>query len=121
MTEQDFDFVRKLLKEQCALVLEPGKEYLVETRLMPLVRQLNLASISELVGTLRKDNANGLYTRIIEAMVTTETSFFRDHHPYETLRKTIFPELMLRRRAERSLSLWCAACSTGQEPYSLAV
>jgi chemotaxis protein methyltransferase CheR len=121
MTEQDFDFIRKLLVERCAIVLEPGKQYLVESRLTPLVRQLNLNSITELVGQLRQQSENGLYTQIVEAMVTTETSFFRDHNPFESLRKKVLPDLIERRRAARTLNIWCAASSTGQEPYSVAI
>ena len=121
MTDQDFDFIRNLLKERSAIVLEPGKEYLVEVRLTPLVKQMNLTSISELVGQLRTQSNNVMYARIVEAMVTTETSFFRDHNPFEALRKTILPHLIDSRRPERSLTIWSAACSTGQEPYSLAL
>jgi chemotaxis protein methyltransferase CheR len=121
MTEQDFDYIQKLLKEKCALVLDSDKQYLVATRLKPIVKQLKLESITELVGVLRKHPNNGLSTQVIEAMMTTETSFFRDHHPFETLRKTVLPELIERRRQERSLTIWCAASSTGQEPYSLAL
>ena len=121
MTDQDFDFIRKLLRDRSAIVLDDGKRYLVESRLTPILRQLNLASISDLVAQLRDNSANGLQTRIVEAMVTTETSFFRDHHPFETLRKTVFPELVARRRGERRLTIWCAATATGQEPYSVAL
>jgi chemotaxis protein methyltransferase CheR len=121
MTDQDFDFIRALLKERSAVALDAGKEYLVESRLAPIVRELNLASISELVARLRGPSANGLHVRVIEAMVTTETLFFRDHHPFETMRSVVIPELIRKRRAQRSLSIWCAASSTGQEPYSVAL
>jgi chemotaxis protein methyltransferase CheR len=121
VTGQDFDYICQLLRERSAIVLEPGKEYLVETRLTPLVKQLKLNSISDLVRELRGPASNGLQTRIIEAMVTTETSFFRDHHPFEALRKSVIPELMQRRREERRLQIWCAATATGQEPYSVAM
>jgi len=121
MTDQDFDYVRKLLRERCALVLEPGKEYLVETRLSPIVRQLNLASLSDLVARVRSEPANGLVEQIVEAMVTTETSFFRDRVPFEEIRKHVLPSLIERRHKERALRIWCAACATGQEPYSLAI
>jgi chemotaxis protein methyltransferase CheR len=121
MTDQDFNYIRLLLWERSAIVLEPGKEYLVESRLMPLARQLNLASIGDLVNHLRTRPYNGLHAQIVEAMVTTETSFFRDLHPFEALRKTVLPELMARRSGERRLSIWCAATSSGQEPYSIAL
>ena len=94
MTDQDFDVIRKLLLERSAIVLEAGKEYLVETRLAPLVRQLNLNSIGELVAQLRCQPGNGLHRQVVEAMVTTETSFFRDHHPFEALRKVVIPDLI---------------------------
>jgi chemotaxis protein methyltransferase CheR len=121
MTAQEFDFIRRLLLERSAIVLEAGKEYLVETRLAPILRQLNLNSIGELIAQLRIQPTNGLYRRIVEAMVTTESSFFRDRHPFEDLRKVVIPDLMTRRRDERRLHIWCAACSTGQEPYSIAL
>jgi chemotaxis protein methyltransferase CheR len=121
MTAQDFEFVCRLVRDRSAVVLEAGKEYLVEARLAPIVRQLQVESISELVGRLRAGSDNGLSDRVIEAMVTTETSFFRDLHPFETLRKTVLPELIRRRADEKRLDVWCAACSTGQEPYSLAI
>jgi chemotaxis protein methyltransferase CheR len=121
MTDQEFDYIRKLLKDRCAIALEPGKEYLVEARLLPVARQLNLSSISALVTELRTDSRDAVLAQVVEAMVTTETSFFRDHNPFETLRKKVLPDLIKRRGEERTLSIWCAACSTGQEPYSLAI
>jgi chemotaxis protein methyltransferase CheR len=121
MTDQDFDFIRKLLQDRAGITLEADKQYLVESRLTPIVRQLQLASITELVDRLRARPSNGLPVQVVEAMVTTETSFFRDHHPFESLRKAVLPELLARRRGERRLNVWCAASSTGQEPYSLAL
>src|SRR5947209_11732133 len=103
MTEQDFDFICKLMRDRSAIELDSSKEYLVEARLTPLVRKLNLHSISELVGQVRAKTSNGLNTMIVEAMVTTETSFFRDHLPFEALRKVVLPELIAHRRGERRL------------------
>src|SRR5579862_2199569 len=121
MTAQDFDYIRKLLEDRSAIVLEGDKQYLVESRLAPIVRARNLTSITALVNELRSQPASALHSQIVEAMVTTETSFFRDRHPFEALRKTVIPELIQRRRDERRLNIWCAASSTGQEPYSLAL
>jgi chemotaxis protein methyltransferase CheR len=123
MTDQDFDFIRKLLRERSAIVLEDGKQYLVESRLAPLVRELKVDSITDLVGLMRAPLANGLLLQqqVVEAMVTTETTFFRDAHPFEALRKAVIPDLVQKRRNERRLNIWCAACSTGQEPYSVAL
>jgi chemotaxis protein methyltransferase CheR len=121
MTDQEFDVVRRLILERSGIVLEPGKEYLVETRLGPIARQMHLNSVGELIAQLRFQSGNGLQRHIVEAMVTTESSFFRDHHPFEGLRKVVFPDLINRRGNERRLNIWCAASSTGQEPYSIAL
>jgi chemotaxis protein methyltransferase CheR len=121
MTDQDFDFIRKLVRERSAIVLEDGKQYLVESRLAPLVRELKVDSITDLVGLLRAPLSNGLQQQVVEAMVTTETTFFRDLHPFEALRKAVIPDLVLKRQPERRLNIWCAACSTGQEPYSVSL
>jgi chemotaxis protein methyltransferase CheR len=119
MTSSEFDFVCRLVRERSGVVLE-GKEYLVDARLTPVARQRELGSISELVGRLRSAPDKGLVAQVVEAMVTTETSFFRDVHPFETLRTAVLPEL-IRKRAERRLRVWFGACSTGQEPYSFAL
>jgi chemotaxis protein methyltransferase CheR len=121
MTDQDFDYIRTLLRDRSAIVLDDGKQYLVENRLAPLLREQNLESIEALVKALRSASPNGLADRVVEAMVTHESSFFRDVHPFESLRKVIMPELMRLRARERTLNIWCAACSSGQEPYSLAM
>jgi chemotaxis protein methyltransferase CheR len=121
MTAGDFEFIRKLLLETSANVLGPGKEYLVDTRLAPLVRKLELGSITDLVARLRAPGSLDLVSQVVAALVTTETSFFRDVHPFEALRKTVIPDLIRRRAGEQTLTIWCAASSTGQEPYSLAM
>lgn len=121
MTAQDFEYVCRFVRDRSAIVLDAGKEYLVESRLGPLAARLQLGSVSDLVGRLRTGRDAALGARVVEAMVTTETLFFRDVLPFDTLRKTVIPELMRRREAERRLDVWCAACSTGQEPYSVAI
>ncbi len=121
ISREDFDYVSRLVHAHSGVLLEPGKEYLVEARLQPLVRKEELDSISTLVARLRASAPNGLHQRVIEAMTTNETSFFRDMHPFEALRKSVFPELLERRRSERRLRIWSGACSTGQEPYSLVM
>src|SRR5262245_54686734 len=109
MTDQDFNFIRKLVCERSAIVLEDGKQYLVESRLAPLVRELKVDSIADLVGLLRAPLSNGLQQQVVEAMVTTETTFFRDLHPFDALKKTVIPDLVQKRRPERKLNIWCAA------------
>jgi chemotaxis protein methyltransferase CheR len=119
MTTADFDFVRHYVRAQAAIVLEPGKEYLVESRLQTLARKENIDSVEALVTTLRADPRHALHRKVVDAMTTNETSFFRDIHPFEALRKSLLPELIVRNGAERKLNIWCGAASTGQEPYSV--
>jgi chemotaxis protein methyltransferase CheR len=117
----DFQFMQQLLRARSGIVLDPGKEYLLETRLLPIVRSEKLDSLSALIARLRQPGNDRLVKMVVEAMTTNETSFFRDYHPFETLRTTILPELARQRAGERRLSIWCGAASTGQEPYSLAM
>lgn len=119
MTTADFDYVRNFVRDQAAIVVEPGKEYLVESRLTTLARKESFASIDDLVSKLRSDPKHVLHRKVVDAMTTNETSFFRDIHPFEALKKNILPELMARRAAERQINFWCGAASTGQESYSV--
>ncbi|MDB4987886.1 MAG: cheR2 2 [Myxococcaceae bacterium] len=115
-----FALICKLVYEQTAIVLEAGKEYLVESRLAPLVRARACRDVNELCLQLaRPDEA--LLAELVEAMTTNETSFFRDRLPFDALEQTVLPELVARRAQSRTLRIWCAACSTGQEPYSVAM
>lgn len=120
MTPLDYEFLRKLLKERSGLDLSPDKQYLVESRLIPLARRFGLPGIPELVQKI-KGGAETLTSEMVEAMTTNETFFFRDKIPFDHLRDTIFPELMEARASRRALRIWCAASSTGQEPYSIAM
>jgi chemotaxis protein methyltransferase CheR len=120
LTESDLAYVRDLIHTSAALVLEPGKAYLVESRLGPIARGEQV-TIPGLVQRLRREPYGALHHQVVEAMTTNETSWFRDLHPFEALRTTVVPELIERRRSERTLTIWSAACSTGQEPYSVAM
>lgn len=117
----DFAYVRDLLRERTAIELEPDRTYLVEARLQPLARREGLGSTSEVVARLRTRPFGPLHQRVVEAMTTNETLFFRDIHPFQVLKHVVLPELIQRRAAERHLNIWSAACSTGQEPYSIAM
>ena len=119
MNSADFDYIRNFVREEAAIVLEPGKEYLVESRLQTLARKEKLDSLDALIANLRSEPRNGLHRKVLDAMTTNETLFFRDVHPFEALRQSILPELMARRAKERQLHFWCGAASTGQEPYSV--
>jgi chemotaxis protein methyltransferase CheR len=121
VTPHDFDFLRTLLKERSGLVLAPEKQYLAESRLLPLVRKAGLANLAELVLKMRRPGAEALVADVVEAMTTNETFFFRDKLPFTHFRETIVPALLASRAAQRHIRIWCAACSTGQEPYSLAM
>lgn len=121
ISPETYGYVRDLVYKRAAIVVEPGKEYLVEARLGPVARQAGLPSIDELVRKLRSDERGPLVTQVVEAMTTNETSFFRDVHPFESLRTKILPEIVESRAASRQLRIWCAAASTGQEPYSIAM
>ncbi|HEY4259515.1 MAG TPA: protein-glutamate O-methyltransferase CheR [Schlesneria sp.] len=121
MDVQDFNFVREMVRSRSAIVLEDEKNYLVESRLQPLARREGFVGIAELVTKLRSNGFSPLHGKVVEAMTTNETSFYRDVQPFEALRKVILPELIAKRTATRQLRIWCAASSTGQEPYSLAM
>ncbi|WP_441240910.1 CheR family methyltransferase [Tardiphaga sp. 768_D3_N2_1] len=120
MTPADYDFLRKFLKERSGLDLSADKQYLVESRLMPLARKANLSGIDELVQKI-KNGSSALASDVVEAMTTNETFFFRDKVPFDHLRDVVLPEMIQARAARKSMRIWCAAASTGQEPYSIAM
>jgi chemotaxis protein methyltransferase CheR len=120
-TDAEFSYISDMVRSKSAIVLEPGKEYLVEARLAPLVRELGLESIGALVAKLRQPAAGPLADRVTEAMTTNETSFFRDVAPFQALRAAVLPDVVKARAAQRRLRVWCAASSSGQEPYSISM
>lgn len=121
LSQNDLDYIRALIQRHSAIVLDQDKAYLIEMRLEPLVRQLGLASLQALVALLRADLNSELRDQVVEALVTHETLFFRDVHPFEAIKTVILPELIARRPHGQSLTIWCAACSSGQEPFSVAM
>ncbi len=116
-----FTYVRELVRQSSAILLEPGKEYLVESRLSVVAREEGFGSLELLIAELRARPSNGLHRKVVAAMTTNETTFFRDVHPFEALRTQLLPEMIARRQAQGELSIWCAACSTGQEPHTIAM
>ena len=121
MTPQDFDYLRKLLKDRSGLVLSAEKQYLAESRLLPVARRHALAGLTELVAMLKTAENGRLAVEVVEAMMTNESFFFRDKIPFDQFRDTIMPALMAARERERRIRIWCTAAATGQEPYSLAM
>jgi len=117
----DFEYLRSLVKQHVAIVIDPGKEYLAETRLASLVSEHGCASLQEFFGLLRRQPFSGLHRKVLDAMTNNETWFFRDSNPFVALVETVIPELIEQRKAVRRISIWSAACSTGQEPYSIAM
>jgi chemotaxis protein methyltransferase CheR len=120
VTPSEYEYLRKLLRERSGLDLSADKQYLVESRLIPLARKNGLLGIGELVQKV-KGGADALTIDVIEAMTTNETFFFRDKIPFDHLRESVVPELLQARAGRRALRIWCAASSTGQEPYSIAM
>lgn len=122
VSTEDFTFVADFLRQRAAISIGPGKEYLVESRLGPLARDIGYSDINALIGELRRAFPNpSVRDRVVEAMTTNETSFFRDNHPFEALRTEIIPAAMKRNALARRLSVWSAASSTGQELYTIAM
>jgi chemotaxis protein methyltransferase CheR len=121
MTPLEYDYLRRLLKERSGLVLSHDKQYLVESRLMPVARRVGLGSLSDLVHNLKRSSADQLIADVVEAMTTNETFFFRDRVPFDHVRDAIVPALREARALQKRIRVWCAAASSGQEPYSLAM
>ena len=121
MNPADYDFLRRLLKERSGLSLTADKQYLAESRLLPIARKQGVTKLGDLIFKLRATDAESLIVEVVEAMTTNESSFFRDKLPFDHFRDTIMPALLASRADQRRIRIWCAAAATGQEPYSLAM
>jgi chemotaxis protein methyltransferase CheR len=117
----DYDYLCRMLKERSGLVLAPEKQYLVDNRLAPVARRHGCTNISELIQRMRGPGTESLRIEITEAMMNNESFFFRDKIPFDLVREVAIPELQQKRARSRRIRIWSAACSTGQEPYSLAM
>ena len=120
METRDFEFLRDMLQKESGLVVTPEKMYLLESRLLPIANKYEVKNLDGLVDKLRVGNDNKLKYEIVEAMTTNETSFFRDSTPYDRLKESVIP-YMLKNRTNKNLRIWSAACSSGQEPYSISM
>jgi chemotaxis protein methyltransferase CheR len=121
MQPVDFTLLAELLKKRSGMALTEDKIYLLESRLLPVAKQAGLSSVSDLCAHIRGNEDEQLLVEITEAMTVNESSFFRDIKPYELFRQKLLPEVMRAQEGRKSLRIWSAACSTGQEPYSLAI
>lgn len=119
LSDAEFQYIRDFVYQKAAIVLDAGKGYLIESRLQPIAKREGFGSLSDFIAKLRAQPANGLHASVVEAMTTNETYFFRDVHPFDMLKKIIMPELIAKRAAQRELNIWCAAASSGQEPYTM--
>lgn len=120
MKPEDFEFVSRLIKSKSGLVLSQDKTYLLESRLMPIARKRGLKDLTELIGTLRGGDRT-LVEEVVDAMTTNESFFFRDTKPFDQFRHVVLPHMIKARASKKHLRIWCAAASSGQEPYSLAM
>jgi chemotaxis protein methyltransferase CheR len=118
---EDFDLLSGLLKERSGLQLTADKTYLLESRLAPIARKRGMDGMDGLIAAIRVKRDEKLLSDITEAMTTNESFFFRDTKPFERFRQVVLPALLEERKARKQIRIWCAACSTGQEPYSLAM
>jgi chemotaxis protein methyltransferase CheR len=121
LTATSFDWVRALVHKESAIVLQPGKEYLVEARLLPIARQQGISDVSQFVESVRSRPNPDSTRRIVEALTTNETSWFRDGDPFTALTSTVMPALLAARGPNERLQIWSAASSSGQEPYTIAM
>jgi chemotaxis protein methyltransferase CheR len=121
LTTSAFDWVCTVVRSDAAIVLEPGKEYLVESRLAPLARAAGRPDVSSYIEQVRSSSDPRVRDVVVDALTTNETSWFRDSGPFAALEQTIIPQLRKDRGTSKSLQVWSAACSTGQEPYSMAM
>lgn len=117
----DLIYLRDMILTRSAIVLEPEKDYLIQSRLDPVAKETGFASIGELTNYLRTNPFGDLHQKVVEAMTTNETSFFRDMHPFEALKEHVLPKLLEQRASSKTLTLWCGASSSGQEPYTVAM
>jgi chemotaxis protein methyltransferase CheR len=121
MNRDDFDMICRLLRQRSGLVLSPDKAYLMESRLLPVARKWKLAGFEDLVKSIRSKPDEALIRDVVEAMTTNESFFFRDIKPFDQFKELVLPAMLKNRAGQRRLRIWSAACSSGQEPYSLAM
>ena len=122
LSDEDLALLRRLLHERAGIVLDPSRDALLEMRLSAVASEAGFGSLPEVVEALRIEEGYGnLHRRVVEALAITETSWFRDIHVWNELRESVLPDLVHKRQGVRRLQIWCAACASGQEPYSLAM
>jgi chemotaxis protein methyltransferase CheR len=121
ISDTEFSFVQRFIREEAGIVIETDKRYLVEFRLASVVSQEGLQTLQDLLAQMQRGASKKLQQAVVDAITTNETSFFRDIQPFEALRTQVIPKVIAARSSVKQLNIWCAASSTGQEPYSMAM
>ncbi len=121
LTDPDIEFLSGVVAEYSGNVISPRQAYMLEKQLTPVAKNVGLNDVVELVGKMRQAPNAILSTQVAEAVTVNETSFFRDNHPFVALEKKVIPDLIARNQSKKEIRIWCAACSCGQEPYTIAM
>jgi chemotaxis protein methyltransferase CheR len=121
MRKEDFELLSNILKERSGLVLSEEKVYLLESRLTPIARKKGMETLDDLINEIRLRRKEDLLREVTDAMTTNESFFFRDNTPFDLFKEHVLPGLLKTRASSKRIRIWCAAASTGQEPYSLAI
>ncbi|MEA2754638.1 MAG: chemotaxis protein methyltransferase CheR, partial [Aliidongia sp.] len=121
MNADDFTLLAKIIRDKSGLTLTRDKAYLLESRLLPVARKWNLKNLDELVARLRSKQEQPLIRDVVEAMTTNESFFFRDIKPFDQFKQVVLPYFLQARATNKTIKIWSAACSSGQEPYTLAM
>jgi len=119
ISQLDYEHFKTFLEDACGILLGEGKQYLIVSRLTKLLREENIATVTELLAALKRGHPRHLRSSVIDAMTTNETSWFRDRTPFDALTKAVFPEIDS--NGKRQIRIWSSACSSGQEPYTISI
>lgn len=121
LTDEQYVYIRELVLDRSSVALDEAKHYLIDSRLQGMTREHGFPSMRDMATDLMSKRDSPMHREVVERLLTGETSWFRDHHPFQLLREDVIPKLMAARARLQSLTIWCGACSTGQEPYSIAM
>ncbi len=121
LSANSFEYICSLVRDRAGILYEPARSYLADARLIGVAEREGFSGVEDLVDKLRTLPYSSLHTKVVEAMLIHETSFFRDYGVFDALRREILPQLMAAKKVGQSLRIWSAACASGQEPYSLAM